>query len=391
MKWLIIGGGVHGTYLSHLLTDVGGQHRESVRVLDPHDPPLADWKRRANACGMTFLRSPATHQLDTHILSLRRFASREGFDPKADFIPPYDRPSLRLFNAHADHIVAGHRLDALRIRGAAESVERRGDGFAVTVGEKTLFAENLILCLGQGPECLNWPDWSTELKVRGGAVAHLFEPGFQKDALPKNAAMLVVGGGLTAAQFALSLLRSGHRGTVTLLSRHSVRHNNLDFDPCWIGPKCLREFLRLDYEERRAVVDRARNRGTVTWEVDEEVAEAIEGGKLQIITGVAIDVSLQENIMVVRTTAGDIAADKILLATGYGSKRPGGDLVQGMADAMGLPTAEDGYPILDDHFRWSTGIFVSGTLAELRGGPCARNISGVRNMGKKLIEFMGKL
>jgi hypothetical protein len=64
LEWLIIGGGIQGTYLSHFLTSRCGVPREYVRVLDPHEQPLACWQQWAENTGMQFLRSPDVHNLD---------------------------------------------------------------------------------------------------------------------------------------------------------------------------------------------------------------------------------------------------------------------------------------------------------------------------------------
>ena len=74
LEWLIIGGGVHGTHLSHLLVHGAGVPDDRLRVLDPHPEPLAVWRRHTARCGMRHLRSPATHHIDLPILSLYRFA-----------------------------------------------------------------------------------------------------------------------------------------------------------------------------------------------------------------------------------------------------------------------------------------------------------------------------
>jgi len=39
IEWLIIGGGIHGTYLSNLLTSETDVSPDDIRVLDPHDRP----------------------------------------------------------------------------------------------------------------------------------------------------------------------------------------------------------------------------------------------------------------------------------------------------------------------------------------------------------------
>jgi len=52
---------------------------------------------------------------------------------------------------------------------------------------------------------------------------------------------------------------------------------------------------------------------------------------------------------------------------------------------MDLPTAKDGFPIVDRHLRWRKGLFVMGRLAELEVGPVSRNISGARMAASRII------
>lgn len=70
IDWLIIGGGIHGTYLGNRLTGQLGVRRDDVRVLDPNHAPLARWSSNAQNCGMRYLRSPAAHNIDFDIRSL---------------------------------------------------------------------------------------------------------------------------------------------------------------------------------------------------------------------------------------------------------------------------------------------------------------------------------
>ena len=105
LQWLIIGGGIHGTFLANLLVNQLGVDRDDLRVLDPHDTLLATWSRNTANCGMHYLRSPAAHNIDLHVLSLYRYARSPAGKPFRDFIPPYNRPSLELFRRHCDHEV----------------------------------------------------------------------------------------------------------------------------------------------------------------------------------------------------------------------------------------------------------------------------------------------
>lgn len=74
LEWLIVGGGVHGTHLSHVLVTERGIPRDSIRVLDPHAKALSRWDDCTANTGMSLLRSPYVHHLDTHPFSLRQFS-----------------------------------------------------------------------------------------------------------------------------------------------------------------------------------------------------------------------------------------------------------------------------------------------------------------------------
>ena len=49
-----------------------------------------------------------------------------------------------------------------------------------------------------------------------------------------------------------------------------------------------------------------------------------------------------------------------------------------------------GYPVVGEDLRWQERIFVTGPLAELQIGPCARNIIGARNVGRRLPALLQK-
>lgn len=97
LDWLIIGGGIHGTYLSHVLTAQGGVSRDRLRVLDPHVKPLARWDACTDNVGMAYLRSSFVHHLGIEPYALRAFAKERQLRDKKAFLGRYLRPSLRIF------------------------------------------------------------------------------------------------------------------------------------------------------------------------------------------------------------------------------------------------------------------------------------------------------
>ena len=88
----------------------------------------------------------------------------------------------------------------------------------------------------------------------------------------------------------------------------------------------------------------------------------------------------------ISATSRSVAADRVVLATGFLPQRPGGEVVRAAIEALDLPLAPDGYPVVDDHLRWRPGLFVMGPLAELVVGPASRNLSGARMAAQRIVE-----
>ena len=385
IEWLIIGGGIHGTYLSNLLTSETGLTSDDVRVLDPHDRPLELWHRYAHSCGMQYLRSPATHNIDIHILSLYRFAKSTDIGENG-FIPPYNRPSRRLFEDHCTSVIRRRGLSRMRTKGRARALIRLSGGIGIDTDTERIRAKRVLLCIGQ-TETPCWPEWACRARDAGMVVTHVFDPGFELATAAWKDRTVIIGGGLTAVQTALALTRAG--GTsVTVLSPHGLRKSNFDFDPCWIGPKCMTDFLKTDLARRKDLIHSARMPGTLPVEIYGEASAAIQSGHIHF---------RQANVMALRPTNGNVhldlddgflEANRVILATGFDPGRPAGALIDQISREFSLRTAHGGYPVVNDHLLWGGAICVSGPLAELRIGPCARNIVGARNAGRLLLNYL---
>ena len=384
LDWLIIGGGVHGTYLSHLLVNQVGVSRDNVRVLDPHDEPLAAWRRFTANCGMAYLRSPATHNIDLPILSLYRYAKQSVDRLKGAFIPPYNRPSLTLFNEHCHHVIQHNRLETLRITGRALGLQKNGRSITANTTAGRLKTRNIILAIGLSEQPY-WPDWARSLQKMGAKIYHLFDIDFRLADLPKSPMTVVIGGGLSAIQAALKISET-LPGKIRLISRHQLRESQYDFDPCWIGPKCLTNFHQKDYRGRRHSIDRARINGSAPCEVIEELHSAINNHQLFFDHNDIRGVTTDGKRIRLMTGSNVIWADHVILATGFHYERPGGSFIDSIINRFGLKCGSCGYPIIGKDLRWSDNIFVAGPLAELQLGPCARNIIGARNAGRHLLS-----
>ena len=82
-----------------------------------------------------------------------------------------------------------------------------------------------------------------------------------------------------------------------------------------------------------------------------------------------------------------VTVHHVLLATGFATARPGGELVDRLINSESLLCAKCGYPIVDQTLSWHPRVFVSGPLAELELGPTSRNIHGARRAGDRIVRM----
>ena len=372
LDWLIIGGGLHGTHLAAVLRKGGSG---DIGLLDPHPEPLARWRACTEAVGMRFLRSPGVHHLDVDPFSLLQFARAQG---REDFAPPYQRPSVELFAEHCAFVEASYGLGALRQRGRALRLKSAPNGAyeVETSHGQTQQARRVVLAMGMGDQP-HVPAFALVLGAFGVKVRHVYEPGFVRPR-PEEGPVMVVGGGISAAQLAMRLAEDGV--PVLLWMRHPPRVHQFDSDPGWIGPRYMAGFLaEPDMARRRAQITAARHRGSLPPDVDEALGQAVRSGAVQLITGELRNARpAPSGGFFLDTAAGTHWARQLLLCSGFEGRRPGGSFVEEAIARFDLRCADCGFPIPDAQLQWRPGLFVMGPLAELVVGPTARNITGAR-------------
>lgn len=385
LEWVIIGGGVHGTYLSNYLLTVAGVDLADIAVVDPHDEPLAVWQRCTATVGMRYLRSPAGHNLDVGSGALQRFAQmRSG--TSVDFLSKYQRPSLRLFNSHCRSVIEGNSLASLRHRAQALSLLKGGDGFVLKTTSGELNARRVVLSLGNS-DSLEIPGWAKSKDVSTCAISHAFSPELSQTLDAGWNQAVVVGGGLSAAQLALSFARQ-KPGKVTLVHRKGFQTRQFDADPCWLEERCLKVLRRQsDFTERRRIVDSVRNRATIPEDVRKSLELAIRDGKIISVNDSVVSAKGDKNsVRLSFVGRGDLECDLVVLATGFERKLPGGQFLHSAIENLNLRCASCGFPVVDEYLRWVDGLYVTGSLAELALGPASRNIVGAKLASSRIVS-----
>ncbi len=381
LDWLIIGGGIHGVHIAARLLGEAGISPDRLRIVDPGERLLEHWQRCTATTGMTHLRSPSVHHLDLDPWSLERFAGKRKRRKSLLLKGRYGKPALSLFNSHCEKVIDTFGLEDLHITDRALTCSVECDEVRVQLASGSeMRAHNLVLAIGTG-EQPNWPQWAPR---EHDFVHHIFEPSF--DGWPSSCeTVAVVGGGISSAQVALRLLEQEHH--VHMISRHGLREEMFDSAPGWLGPRYMTRFWsEPDFDQRRVIINEARNRGSMPPEVRRLLRRAMTQG--QLIWHQAAVEGLDEHGTVLRFRLRGrthLDVDRVLLATGFSSKRPGGALVDGLIQSASLPCAECGYPVVDSGLRWHSNVYVSGPLAELELGPVSRNIAGARRAAERLV------
>lgn len=388
LDWLIIGGGIHGVHAAHVLVNGRSWPRDRVRLLDPHAELLANWTRLSGNVGMAFMRSPGVHHLGLEAGDLTKFARRQTAVTHRLFAEPYQRPAYALFQAHNQHLIQSYRLDELHIQGTAQELARQSGGWRIETEQGALEARRVLLAIGRPQP--HWPEWAAVGRALGLPIQHIFAPDYTLSHATRrvpHTPVLVVGGGITAAQVALRLA-ANWPGNVTLLMRHPIREHQFDSDPGWLGPKYQDGWHKtVDYVQRRQIIQAARHRGSMPPDVVRRVQRAQKAGELCVQEGeVTTVVPVRQNgrVELVCRDGQRIWAEQVVLATGFALARPGGAWLETAIAINDLPVAPCGYPILAKTLRWSVGLYVTGALAELEMGPIAPNIAGARQAMQRL-------
>jgi len=384
LDWVIVGGGIHGTHLAHVLVHGQGVSADAVRILDPHERLLAAWSKRAENTGMRYLRSPRVHHIDLKPDALKRFAGGQEFDASELWIDPYYRPSYALFQRHCQHVVDTYQLDRLHIRGKALTLHRIRNGWCVDTGSDRLTARRVLLATGRQQPFA--PDWAEPLFTQNAPIQHVLDSSFDGQHIADDAEVVIVGGGISAGQIALKLM-DDH--AVVLVTRQPLRQHDFDSSPCWLGPACLEAFGQANYPRRRWMIGEARQPGTLAHDVFTDLHTALRAGQMHHHQGeiIAAALTADHRISLTFVHGATQLADHVVLATGLQAVSPEQTWLADVIRRYRLPVASCGYPILDHTLCWTDGLYASGPLAELELGPASANIAGARAAAERLSQI----
>ncbi|MFP4300432.1 MAG: hypothetical protein ACLFPW_14955 [Spirochaetaceae bacterium] len=383
---VIVGGGIHGTLLQLAILRQDGS---LPVVIDPEPEPLAVWKRVTTACGMRYLRSSSSHNLELDVHALRRFARKRGYG-ESHFIQPHMRPSLELFNAHADYLVDRHGLGE-RVRDEVVEIAPESPGFLLRGAAKSYRARRVILAPGMPPPVVPWPEEDVDEPSR---ALHIFDPRFTLDGIGPADTVGIVGCGVTGGQLAITLRGRGVR-EVTIFDIAEPTEADYDGNPCYVGPKCGDAFEKLARpEERRREITLQRYPGTLPREIYAELSALRNSGALRFEKGRVThlrhsgDQIELELIGKGSSSPRLYAFDRVVAATGFAAIPPVADLIAPLADSQGLPRGPEGYPVPDETLQWMPELYVAGALGELRIGPPARNIIGAHLTARRILPSL---
>ncbi len=386
VDWLIVGGGIHGTYIARELREAGVS-ADDLAVVDSDGELLASFRRKARACGMETLRSNYVQHVGPSPFGLEHFA--EANDRDEELVPTHNsqpRPTLDLFLDYAEHVVDRFDLQEL-VREATVTGIHGDEPLVVETTAASIEAANVVLAVGPG-ERFSRPDWARDSE----RVEHVWDeqtPPAKR--VEEGERVWVVGGGTTAAQFATSV--TDRAGSVVLCSRHPLRVALREADPKWLNWQHIAKELHSLPAGSQARYDRirdARNEGTVPPYLERKLdGSANLERRHEEITGV---VETDDGLLLTGQRETGHRADRIVLATGF---EPVSDhpFVDRVADSLDLERGYRGMPVLDDDtLAWRTQngdcsrVFVTGRLAEGTLGAFAGNIPGARRAAERIVE-----
>lgn len=376
---IVVGAGPHAlTFCSYLLAARPDWHSR-LHVIDP-DGWLTRWDTLMQRLEIEVLRSPGVHHPDPAPYALFDFA----IDRPDQLHGDTKSPTVGLFADFCTNLIARHRLHEVLEVGTVTAIIPQGPGHnAVELesGARYDAATVVIAANRTTPRLPNWAPIGAGRVVTHAAHVHPSGVGLGER-------VVVVGGGLTAAQLCVAAMRRG--AEVTLVARHTLRCSGTDVEPGWLSRYLLEPYLAERDWEQRAGMYRGARRGTMPACWADILHRAASKGQLVLHESAAVSaMTASADGHTLFTTAGPIDADRVWLATGWNLDTRTDPL---MAPLLYAGTTTCGLPLLDDGCAIpGTTVHLTGAAAALQTGAFAPNLAGARIAAERIVATLSDL
>lgn len=382
VRLAIVGSGPHAlTLLAHARR--AGVPLAGSAVLDRSGRWLGNWRDQFAAHAITHLRSGIVHHPDPAAEAYGRWAAG-----RPSLIDGEGHPTAAGFERFCDEIAARTGLSVRRA--AVARIEAAADGVRLHQEDgRILHADRAVLaCNPSRPTLPGWAQAAGSAGL-GAAVCHSSAVDVRLPGLAGRA-VVVVGGGLTAAQLAVAA--HGRGAAVTLIHRGRLRARLYDIEPGWFGPYRLERFLRSrDPDARLRDIRAARDGGRMTLAARDHVQALAAAGAIDLRTHEEVAAISQPapGRLAVELAGGDaLVADRVWCATGFHLDAGTDPLLELLHSSHPVPL-HGGLPVLDEALSWAgLPIHVMGGYAALQVGPVAANLGGARMAARRILPAL---
>ena len=355
-------------------------------VLDQDDWLMA-WHRQFQRYRIPMLRSACVHHPHPEPYGLIRYARRAG--RSAEFHGSIGRPSTALFADYCEHLVVQFGLQG-RLLMARVADLRPGPLVNTLITHDGLRIDAERVVLATNPVAPVVPTWLAQARTR-----HRGEPGLlhsrEWSAAAHQDAVVVIGGGLTAAQIVNAHAAAG--ATVTWITRSTLRVRDLDVEPGWLGTDLRRFHGVLDARARVTMARKARGGGSIPDSERHEVLQLVDAGQVRHMVAAVDQVRHHRGRWQVTVRhqgrAETVHGAQIVCATGSRTHLRLEPLLRRCRAEY--PTRHaDGIPVLGTDLRWpGSNVHVMGPLAMAAVGPACRTVIGARMAAERIAASLG--
>ena len=386
---LIAGAGPHALTILQYLATVGIEPAD-VTVVDPR-PWLAAWRSRFAAHDIPMLRSSRVHHPHPDPHALMHYARDRG---RSEFYDGIGRPGSGLFDDFCDHLLDSGGWRDRHVAAVVRHVRSTQDGCEVDLSTgTTITSQHVIVAVNP-----IHPDLPARAVAHGlqrrracmvdGRVSlgHGDHVELSLD-VAAGQRVLVIGGGLTAAQLALGAARRG--AAVTLAHRSTFRTRDLDVEPTWLG-RDLEAFHRAPPVRRPTLLAQARGGGSIPPRELGKLRRMLRRGRMRILEQTRMtDIDQRGDHWVISLNdQGAYDYDSVWLATGHRIDAAEAGFLTPVLRRAG---SRRGLASLTHELRIpGTQVHVSGGLAGLHVGPTCRTLIGARMAAERMLPTFGE-